>query len=235
MDRTIGLGLMRLLVIALIGCGVAGTVSAQDDDGSTRFRNLPKGWAVEKTILASPSELAAMSKSLGGQIVRNANTYLSVDKQSLQVNVLTCLTVEDAIKVQAAMLRIYRGEHVRCPREEKVVFELRGQTRSPVERAYLELGFKPPTTTYDVSFQATPIAKCEPMAWNKMYVAFLPKEPNEAAIRNLSKELHVRRPDSPEESRAGKQAVNVRIRDQGNQQQARSGWRNHGPFVRRSR
>src|SRR5258707_2941254 len=107
MNRTIGFNLTGLLAIALTGCGVAGTASAQDDGGSTRFRDLPKGWAVEKTILASPRELAAMSKTLGGQIDRNANTYLSVDKQSLQVNVLTCLTVEDAKKVQAAMLRFH--------------------------------------------------------------------------------------------------------------------------------
>src|SRR5262245_15271226 len=65
MDRTIGLSLMKLLAIALIGCGVADTVSAQDADGSTRFRDLPKGWAVDKTIVASPAELAAMSKNLG--------------------------------------------------------------------------------------------------------------------------------------------------------------------------
>lgn len=183
MHRMIGL---RLLAIALIACGVAGTALAQDGDGSTCFRDLPKGWAVEKTILASPRDLAAMSKNLGGQIVRNANTFLSVDKQPLQVNVLTCQTVEDAIKVQAAMLRLHRGEHVRCPREKRVVFELRG-TRSAVERAYLELGFKPPAITYDVSFQATPIARCEPLEWNKMYVAFLQKEASEAAIRKLSK------------------------------------------------
>ena len=181
MYRTTGLGLMRLLAIALTWCGVAGTVSAQDDDGSTRFRDLPKGWAVEKTVLVSPRDLAAMNKKFGGQIVRIANTYLSVDKQSLQVNVISCQTVEDAIKVQATMLHVF---HVLCSREERVVFEIRGQA---VERAYRELGFKLPTITYDVSFKATPIAKCEPMEWNKMYLAFRPKEPNEAAIRNLSK------------------------------------------------
>lgn len=187
MDRAIGLGLMRIVAIALTGCGVTGTASAQDDDGSARFRDLPKGWAVEKTIVLSPLELARMSKTLGGQIVRNANTYLSVDKQPLTVNVLTCLTVEDAVKVQAAMLRFYRGEHVRCPREGRMVFEFCGQTRGPLERAYQELGFKPPKINYDVSFQATPIAKCEPMEWNKMYNAFLRQEPNEVEIRNLSR------------------------------------------------
>src|SRR5262245_44321978 len=135
MYPTIGSVLMRLLPI-LAACDICSTISAQDDDGSTRFRNLPKGWAVEETIVASQRDLAAMSKNFGGQIVRNANTYLSADKQSLQVNVLTCLTIEDAIKVQAAMLHSY---HVLCPREERVVFEIRGQA---VERAYLELGFK---------------------------------------------------------------------------------------------
>ena len=186
MFRTINRGMTSLLTFALLGWRVAGAVSAQDDDGATRLRDLPRGWAHQKTVVASSPDLAAMSKSLGGQIVRVANTHLTVDKQPLQVNVVTCQTVEDAIKVQATMLRLHGGEHVRCPREKRLVFELRGP-RSSVERAYQDLGFKSPTITYDVSFQATPIVRCEPMEWNKMYVAFLGKQPNEAAIRTLSK------------------------------------------------
>jgi hypothetical protein len=92
---------------------------------------------------------------------------------------------------------VHQGVHARCPREGKVIFELIGEWKV-IERAHLEFGFKPMRVTYDVSFRATPIAQCEPMAWNQMYNAYLGTEPAEQVIRQLSKRftfgnaIHVR-------------------------------------------
>ena len=56
-----------------------------------------------------------------------------------------------------------------------------------LERAYAELGFKPPKVVYEVSFQAAPLEKCDYMLWNRMYNAWLASAPNETRIRELSK------------------------------------------------
>jgi hypothetical protein len=110
-----------------------------------------------------------------------------VDGQRLQVNTVACATEDDAAKVRQALLRVHKGEHARCPKEGKLVFEFVTKDPRLVERAYLEMGFKPPKITYDVSFQAAPVVHCDCMAWNTMFNAFLAPEPNEARIRDLSK------------------------------------------------
>src|SRR5262245_10070464 len=177
--------LTGMLLIALAGWNRPG--SASDEQGSDRIRNLPKGWSITQSAVLPEQQVAEISRTLGGQIVRIANTTLSVDGQRLQVNTLACKTVEDARKVQASLLRIHRGVHVRCPREGSVVRELVGKDMRPIERAYLELGLKPPKVTYDVSFHAAPILSCDYMVWNRMYNALIAAEPSEMRIRDLAR------------------------------------------------
>jgi transglutaminase-like putative cysteine protease len=142
---------------------------------------------VAESVVVSDQQLAVFSRNLGGQIVRASNTTLAVDGQRFKVNTITCKTDEDAAKVHDALLRAHNGQHEYCPRDGKVVVEFVGKDARLVERAYLELGFKPPRRTYDVSFHAAPVVKCDYMAWNKMYVAFLAPEPAEARVRELAK------------------------------------------------
>lgn len=189
MSRTIARSLTGILLLTLAGWA-GGLVSgglASEDNGSDRFRNLPKNWTVAESVVVPEQQLAGFSRKLGGQVVRLANTTLAVDGQRLKVNTIACKTDEDAAKVQAALLQIHRGLHARCPREGKLVFEFVGNDMKLVERAYQELGFKPPKITYDVSFQAAPLVQCDYMAWNKMYNAFLATDPSEMRIRDLAK------------------------------------------------
>ena len=150
-----------------------------------RFQSLPKGWSVTATVVAPEHQLAAFSQKLGGQVVRISNTTLGVGGQQLKVNVVDCKTDEDAAKVHEALLRVHKDNHAACPREGKSVVEFVSKEPRLIERAYQDLGFKRTRVTYQVSFQAAPIEKCDYMAWNKMYNAFLNR--NEALIRDLSK------------------------------------------------
>jgi len=179
------LALTGAIVIALTGCG--GNAAVAEDDGSDRFRNLPAGWTLTESNALSKEQVTAISQKLGGQIVRLTNTTLAVDGQSVKINTITCPTDADAIKVQDALLRVHKGNHVLCPREGKLVYEIARTDLKLVERTYRDLGFKPPKVVYDVFFQATPIVKCDAMAWNKLFNTFLVSEPNEERVRELSK------------------------------------------------
>lgn len=169
----------RVFVLYLVGVVSACVPASAQEVGSTRLKNLPEGWAVTKSV-------PAFSRVIAGRAGRITNTVLAADRQTLQVNVIACNSDEDAVAVHDALVRIHGGVQARCPREGKLVFELVGELKM-VERAYRELGFKPQRVTYDVSFQATPVASCDPMAWNKLFNAFLVAEPNEARVRELSK------------------------------------------------
>ena len=181
------LALTGFFVMALTGCGGGGNAAVAEDDGSDHFRNLPTGWTVAASSAVPEQQVTTISQKLGGQIVRLTNTTLSVDGQSIQINTLVCATDEDAIKVRDALLRVHKGNHALCPREGKLVYEFTRTELKVVERAYRDLGFKPPKVIYDVSFQAAPVVKCDAMAWNPMFNAFLVPEPSEARIRELSK------------------------------------------------
>lgn len=77
--------------------------------GEEIFKNLPKGWKVEKSFVASKAQTAAFSQKLGGQIVKLTNTVLSIEGQRLQVNLLHCRTPKDAKKVYTAVLEGHNG------------------------------------------------------------------------------------------------------------------------------
>lgn len=161
----------------LVLAGVV-SVGAQPDTGLP-FPTVPPGWSVTKTTPVFTREFAGVS-------ARITNTHLVVDGQKLQVNVLTCPTEADAAKVRAALLRgKASGSEARFPQMGTRVLELIGELRT-IERGYRELGFKQ-RVVYDVAFQATPLVQCEAMAWNRLFNAFLPAEPNEARVRELNK------------------------------------------------
>lgn len=186
MNRTLALSLAGAFALALTGCG-GGTASVADADGIDRFQKLPAGWTVTESNNLPNQQVKTISQNLGGQMSRVTNTSLTVNGQTVRINTLACATDEDATKVHKALLRIHKGNHVLCPRDGTLVYEFPRADLKLVERAYRDLGFKPPKVTYDVSFQATPVEKCHAMAWNKLFNAFLVPEPNEARVRDLSK------------------------------------------------
>jgi hypothetical protein len=169
--------------VALNAFAGGAALSPASADGD-RFQNLPSGWSVASEYVASEKQRLAFGQKLGGEIVRLSNTKLTVDGQRLQINVIDCKTDADADKVQQALLRIRQGMEASCPRDGKSVIEFVADNPRLVERAYAELGIRRPKAVYDVSFRAAPIRRCEYMAWNRMYNAFLKRD--DATIRALA-------------------------------------------------
>ena len=174
----------RLLTIAL---GIWCCILTSSACGADRLKKLPDGWTVVESVVVPQQQLTGISSKLGGTVARLSNTTLAVDGQNIKVNVMEGKTEEDAAKLHASLLRIHQGNQSQCPREGKTVIELVAKDQRLIERAYQDLGIKPPRVTYSVSFQAAPIEKCDYMQWNKMFNAFLVPQPNETLIQDLSK------------------------------------------------
>jgi hypothetical protein len=178
--RRTAVGVAGMLLVA-----VAARAAAHD--GPDRFKDLPKGWTVKESVVVPDQQLPTFSQRLGGQVVRLTNTTLTVDGQPFKVNTIECKTDEDAAKVHAALLRIHKGNHVNCPRDGKTVVEFNYRDSRLIERAYRDLGFKPPTVAHVVSFRAAPVERCDFMQWNALFNAFLAPKPDESRIRQLAK------------------------------------------------
>jgi len=172
-----------LLAFALVASALA---RAQAQPGAERFQKLPKPWSVSAHVAVPDAQLPAFGQKLGAAIVRLTNTTLVADGQQLKVNIVECKTEDDAAKVQAGFLRLHNNLAATCPREGKSVIEFVAKDLAIIERAYTELGFKAPKVVYEISFRAAPIEKCDYMAWNKLFNAFLAPTRDEGLIRDLS-------------------------------------------------
>lgn len=109
--------------------------------GEEMFTNLPEGWRVEKSFTASKAQTAAISRKLGGEIVRLSNTILSVQGYRLQVNVLHCQTSRDTEKVYGAVLQAHKGITDYALKKGNLVVEFVGADVGLIRRAHQALGF----------------------------------------------------------------------------------------------
>jgi transglutaminase-like putative cysteine protease len=179
--KSIALFLFSTAIVGLAHVGAAQVKPARNP-----FENVPDGWKVERTVTVPDAQLAALSKKLGGQVTRITNTYLIADGQQLQVNVVACQSDADAAKVFDAILATQKGNTDRVLRDGKSVVEFPRADLRLVRRAHYELGFKPRSVVYRVSFQAAPIEDGDPMAWNQLFNAFLAGDAGTGRVRELS-------------------------------------------------
>ncbi len=74
------------------------------------FKDLPAGWKVEKTIDIPKDQLMVISKKLGARVYKLSNTYLTVNGQPLQVNIMHCRRKKSADKIYQAILSVHNGD-----------------------------------------------------------------------------------------------------------------------------
>lgn len=110
--------------------------------GEQLFENLPEGWKIEKSFVAPMEQTAAIGLKLGGRIKKLTNTVLSIEGQSLQVNVIYCPTAKEAEKIYKAVLKAHNGLAVTTARDGKMVVEFaKCDDVNLMNRARLALGF----------------------------------------------------------------------------------------------
>jgi len=86
----------------------ADSVNDQSTDEQV-FRNLPQGWKVEKSFVVPKNQTTAFSQKLNVRISKLSNTYLSVNGQTLQINIVHCRTSTDAEKAYKTLLEAHNG------------------------------------------------------------------------------------------------------------------------------
>lgn len=106
-----------LIVVVVLGSFQANA------NGEDIFKNLPEGWKVEKSFVASKDQTAAISRKLGGRISKLTNTVLSIKGKRLQVNVLYCPTNSEAEKIYKAVLEAHNGLAANTVRDGITVIE----------------------------------------------------------------------------------------------------------------
>lgn len=184
MSRAVAVCPAVLALVALVGGG-----RAADDPLPARLRDLPKGWVRVSSFTVPGAEIPALGRRLGVPIETVSNTVLTVDGQRLQVNTLSCATEADAVQVQTSVVKRHGGLRVACSRDGTAITEFVTPDSRLIERAYRDLGYPPPKTTYDVTFHAAPIVTCDFMKWNAMYNAFLASKQPEAGVRVLARDF----------------------------------------------
>jgi len=113
-----GISLWTVLIVFAVLVGFQANAN-----GGEMFKNLPEGWNVEKSWVASKEQTAAISLKLGGRISKLTNTILSFKGQRLQVNVLYCPTNSEAEKIYKAILEEHNGLATSAVRDGTLVVE----------------------------------------------------------------------------------------------------------------
>ncbi len=131
------------------------------------FRNLPPGWAVQKSFVASKKQTDAIGKKLGGEIARLSNTILVVENRKLQVNIFDCPTDADARRIRKAILKM-KPNPAYCLRMDRRVIEFVGDDIRLIRKAPYVLGFRPLEVDYRISFDMATVDKADYMSFNEL-------------------------------------------------------------------
>jgi len=134
--------LRRVSVIAFL-LAVLFSQNQASAGAEKRFKNLPEGWKIERSFVASPAQTAAISQKLSARISRVTNTIFSVKGQRLQVNVLYCPTARDAEKTYEALLAAHGGRTLCALRDGNSVVEFVSKDINLIKAAHRVLGFAP--------------------------------------------------------------------------------------------
>jgi len=180
MRRTLPLALAGLAAVLLLDPPGAAQPAA---NVPARLQKLPDGWKVKESFIIPNSPVA-------GVVARVSNTVLTVEGREIKINLIECASADEAAKVFAALIRGHEKLPAKYTREGNTVVEfVYGDKKDNryLERAYVEFAFTPARVTYDVSFQAAPVAACDYMKWNPMFSACIARPIDEKKIGDLAK------------------------------------------------
>lgn len=174
-----------LLLVALFLSGLAATPPCRAaDDARYPFtaETLPKGWKITNGVVMSKALLGGFSKKFGGRLLSLANQDLSINGFAVRANAITAASVEDAQKVEAALLRIRGADYIR--RQGDRVFEVASQSVLVARRVFAALGIDADIkASWKVSFRVALVDELDYTAANRVFNHFLllEKDPTDAS------------------------------------------------------
>lgn len=133
---------------------------------------LPDGWRVERSSEATAEQASAIGQKLGGSITKLTSTVLSVGGERLQMNVMQAATLNDARKLEQALIKI-KGNPRLVQRKDSLITELVSSNVRLALDARYRLGLQPALVQYRVSFDAAPLKDADYMSWNRLFNLFL--------------------------------------------------------------
>lgn len=136
--------------------------------GELFHANLPTDWTIDKFVELPKQNLGALSKRMGGAIVRLTNSFIKIDGSTVQINIVHCENAMAASAVHQFMLGVHKNPST-VYLQDAIVVEFVGKDLPLILRAKDRL-IAPRSITYHVTFDAVPIATCSDyMQWNRFF------------------------------------------------------------------
>jgi len=166
----------------LSSCGQRACRAAEEQP----FPTLPPEWRIQQTITVPPANLPAFGKKFGAKVTAISNVFLDADGQRLQVNIVECASVVDALKVATA-IRATKPNPACCMLLRTYVIEFIGRNMRLMLEAPYALGLRPRNGAYRISFTVATVDKCDYMKNTPLFNDFLNLQahPNDQAALNL--------------------------------------------------
>ena len=131
------------------------------------FMNLPAGCSVNRSEELPGDQVAVIGGKLGAAVKRISNTYLTVQGQSIQVNIIEGKTETDAFALYKAISGT-KHNLAFCLRKGNCVVEFVARDTAHAIKTSYELGFvpKPKHVLYRVTAKLATLDKTDYMACN---------------------------------------------------------------------
>lgn len=106
------------------------------------IRKIPTEWQVVDSFIVPREQTDAIAKKLGGRIKKLSNTIFSVQQKRFQVNVIECITPQEADKIYKNILKV-KADPAFCLILGNSIVEFVGNDVKLAKKAVYELGIKP--------------------------------------------------------------------------------------------
>jgi hypothetical protein len=151
------------------------------------FDDLPPGWELKESKVASPSQTAAISRRLGGKITLLTSNIISEHGKQLQVNVMECASKSDRDRIRTYLLQNKEHPGLFKAKDNTVVEYVTDDLTLAVKASW-ELGLieKPAKARYRAIIYAAPIADADYTVWNRFYELFSTVDSNAPGAKTAS-------------------------------------------------
>jgi len=171
--------LRTIVSLLIVGIGVAISATAAEPLDSC-FKSLPAGCFVRNSVDLPKDQVAAIGNKLGAAITRISNTFLTVQGQAIQVNILEGNTETDAVALHKTIAGM-KSDPAFCLRIGNRVVEYVGNNHALATKTSYELGFvaRPGQVRYRVIANVATVDRADYMAFNELFNLFLAARPSD--------------------------------------------------------
>ncbi|MHC4215635.1 MAG: transglutaminase-like domain-containing protein [Planctomycetota bacterium] len=161
----------------------------EDDVKLGLFDDLPYGWELKDSSIATPEQTAAIARRLGGEIILLTNNIISANGKRIQVNVMECPSKEDAKKIHGYFLQSKAHPALAASKGNIVVEYVTKDINLAIKTTW-ELGLrgKNKRAKYRVIIYGAPIAEADYTVWQR-FVSLFSKVGNDTPDPKIVSEI----------------------------------------------